>query len=100
MGKVEIKEEKEETDDGEDEKKDEDKEAEKKDEDKEAEKKDEDKEAEKKDEDKEAEKKPEKKYRMELRNRTITHTVALKLKSVDDVIEIKSMSKENLKQAR
>merc|ERR1712087_723541 len=62
----------------------------------EAEKKEGDDEAEKKEGDEE----PEKKYRTELRNRTITHTVPLKLTSVDDVIEIKRMSKENLKEAR
>ena len=49
----------------------------------EAEKKGGDDEAEKKDGDDEAEKEPEKKFRTELRNRTITHTVPLKLTRFD-----------------
>merc|ERR1711934_1004296 len=44
--------------------------------------------------------KAKKKYKMELRNRTITHTVPLKLTSIDDVLEIKAMSKDDLKVAR
>merc|ERR1711934_1240898 len=44
--------------------------------------------------------KAKKKYKMELRNRTITHTVPLKLTSIDDVLEVKAMSKDDLKLAR
>merc|ERR1719353_1031376 len=66
------------------------------------------KEDDKKDEDKTDEENPappvgekaKKKYKMELRNRTITHTVPLKLTSIDDVLEVKAMSKDDLKLAR
>merc|ERR1719353_1612286 len=44
--------------------------------------------------------KAKKKYKMELSNRTITHTVPLKLTSIDDVLEVKAMSKDDLKLAR
>merc|ERR1719353_455439 len=62
----------------------------------------------KKDEDKTDEENPappvgekaKKKYKMELSNRTITHTVPLKLTSIDDVLEVKAMSKDDLKLAR